>query len=278
MGDEKKIREEVSAFYAEAVRRKASCCGAPANAGEIAALAGYRPDDLAGLPEGVADSAFGCGNPLAFGEVGPGEVVLDLGCGAGLDLLIAARKVGSEGRVIGVDMTDAMLERARANAAAAGLANIDLRKGLIEELPVESGSVDWVVSNCVINLSPDKPKVFAEIARALKPGGRMLVSDIVVEALPDWVRADKALYTACVAGAISEAEYAAGLRAAGLEAVEVRDRMVYDAAEIEALYEDELPDATGPEAEAAREALRRAAREIAGKVWSALFHARKPAA
>ena len=137
-------------------------------------------------------------------------------------------------------MTDAMIERAQANAAAAGLANVEVRKGLIEDLPVDDASVDWVISNCVINLSPDKPAVFAEIARVLKPGGRMLVSDIVVEDLPDWVRENKALYSACVAGAISESDYVAGLRAAGLADVEVRDRLVYDAGQLEAMYREEI--------------------------------------
>lgn len=284
MSEEKKIRDEVSAFYAKAVARKAasSCCASPEGEEAVAALAGYRRAELAALPDGVAASAFGCGNPLAFGEVRPGEVVLDLGCGAGIDLLIAAEKVGPRGRVIGVDMTDEMLERARANVAAAGLANVEPRKGLIENLPVESGSVDWVISNCVINLSPDKEKVFAEIARVLKPGGRMLISDIVVETLPDRARANKALYTACVAGAISEAAYVAGLRAAGLDDVEVRDRLVYDAGQIEELYRNELADAedaTGAsDGRSPRDALRDIAQEIAGKVWSALFHARKPAA
>lgn len=262
MGEEKKIREEVSAFYAKAVSRKdgGSCCAPPEGEGTVAALAGYRPAELAALPDGVAASAFGCGNPLAFGELRPGEVVLDLGCGAGLDLLIAAEKVGPRGRVIGVDMTDEMLERARDNVAAAGRANIELRKGLIEDLPVESGSVDWVIS------------------RVLKPGGRMLVSDIVVETLPDRVRANKTLYTACVAGAISEAAYVAGLRAAGLDAIEVRARLVYDAGQIEALYRNELPGAGDALGTSSRNALHDIARKISGKVWSALFHARKPAA
>ena len=262
-----RVREEVSEFYAKAVARTGGCC-----AGAVAS--GYAADELARLPDDAVASAFGCGNPLAFGEVAAGDVVVDLGSGAGIDLIVAGRKVGPRGRVIGVDMTDAMIERARANVAAAGLANVEVRKGLIEALPVEPGSVDWVVSNCVVNLSPDKPAVFAEIFRVLKPGGRMLISDIVVEDLPDWVRADKVLYSACVAGAISEAEYVAGLTTAGLEAVEVRDRLVYDCCQIEALYRDELADA----AAVPDENLRRAAQAVDGKVWSAMFYARKPAA
>lgn len=269
-----KVREEVSEFYAKAVARTGGCC-AGTSRDDLAALSGYAADELARLPDDAVASAFGCGNPLAFGEVTPGEVVVDLGSGAGIDLIVAGRKVGPRGRVIGVDMTDAMIERARANIAAAGLANVEVRKGLIEALPVAAGSVDWVVSNCVVNLSPDKPAVFAEIFRVLKPGGRMLISDIVVEDLPDWVRADKLLYSACVAGAIGEAEYVAGLGAAGLEEIEVRDRLVYDCCQIEALYRDELADAKA--ASLPDETLRRAAQEVDGKVWSAMFYARKPA-
>jgi len=273
-GKHAQVREEVSEFYAKALTRAGGCCGGTSQ-DALAALSGYGADELERLPDDAVASAFGCGNPLAFGEVKPGDVVVDLGSGAGIDLIVAAQKVGPQGRVIGVDMTEAMIERARANVAAAGLANVEVRKGLIEDLPIESGSVDWVISNCVINLSPDKPAVFAEIFRVLKPGGRMLISDIVVEDLPDWVRADKLLYSACVAGAISEADYVAGLGAAGLEAVEVRDRLVYDCCQLEALYRGETPGAAAGSVSADR--LRKAAQAVDGKVWSAMFHARKPA-
>ncbi len=278
MGDRTKLHDEVSEFYARAVVRSDGGCGAASD--DFVALTGYADDDLANLPDDVLASAFGCGNPVAFSRVMPGDTVVDLGSGAGIDLLIAGRKVRAQGRVIGVDMTDAMIERARANAAAAGLDNVEVRKGLIEDLPVDDGSVDWVISNCVINLSPDKSAVFAEIARVLKPGGEMLVSDIVVEDLPDWVRENKALYSACVAGAISEGDYVAGLRAAGLADVEVRDRLVYDAGQLEAMYREEIPDAAKlrEAGESAEAALRRAATEVAGKVWSINVYARKPGA
>ncbi len=275
MDDQEKIRDEVSEFYAKAVARGGGCC-AGSTQDTVATLTGYGGDEIARLPDDAVASAFGCGNPLAFGGVEPGDVVLDLGSGAGIDIIIAGQKVGPKGRVIGVDMTDAMIERARENAAAAGLANVEVRKGLIEALPVAAGSVDWVISNCVINLSPDKPAVFAEIFRVLKPGGQMLVSDIVVEDLPAWVRADKVLYSACVAGAISEAEYVAGLAAAGLEGVEVRDRLVYDCCQLEALYRDELAREAESEP-VSDEVLRRAVQEVGGKVWSAMVYARKPA-
>ncbi len=276
MNGRTKLHDEVSEFYARAVVRS----GSGSASVEGAVLTDYAAADLAGLPDDVLASAFGCGNPVAFSRVKPGDTVVDLGSGAGIDLLIAGRKVGAQGRVIGVDMTDAMIERARANIAAAGLANVELRKGLIEELPVDDASVDWVISNCVINLSPDKPAVFAEIARVLKPGGEMLVSDIVVEDLPGWVRENKALYSACVAGAISEGDYVAGLRAAGLADVEVRDRLVYDAGQLEAMYREEIPDTATVRGagESTEAALRPAAAQVAGKVWSINVYARKPEA
>jgi SAM-dependent methyltransferase len=266
------IRLQVSRAYAEAVSRPASnggCCSGPSPKGVAARAAGYGQEDLAGLPEDAVANAFGCGNPVAFSEVGEGEVVLDLGSGAGLDLLLAARKVGPTGRVIGVDMTPEMLERARRNVA--DQANIEVRQGFIEELPVEDCSVDWVISNCVINLSPDKPRVFREIARVLKPGGRMRVSDIVVQDLPEEVRRDPALYCSCISGAISEEEYLQGLRAAGLQDVEVLERAVYSGTTLEDLVKSELPvnqrSCCGPAAGMAR--------SLEGRVWSARFAARK---
>jgi SAM-dependent methyltransferase len=190
-----------------------------------AALAGYENIEQHG---DAAAASFGCGNPLAFSAVREGDTVLDLGSGAGLDLLLAAEQTGPGGRVIGVDTTEAMVQAARRNARRAGHGNIDVRLGLIEDLPVESGSVDWVISNCVINLSPDKPRVFSELYRVMKPGARFSITDIVVEFLPEWIRQSAAAWSACVAGAISEEGYVRGLCAAGLEDVEVVDRLVYD--------------------------------------------------
>lgn len=284
MNDHDDVRKEVSTFYAKAVSSAAGggCCSGPAQKGAVANLAGYSREELDVLPADAVAGSFGCGNPLAFSDVEAGDVVLDLGSGAGIDLLIAARKVGPTGHVIGVDMTDEMIAKAKANIAAAGLDNVEVRKGLIEDLPVESSSVDWVVSNCVINLSPDKPKVFAEIARVLKPGGRLLISDIVVDDLPEWVRHNKALYTACVAGAIGEAAYLNGLRYAGLEDVAVRERLLYEPSQLEAIVRTELPG--GKQALASDsgflddESIRRLVRSVTGKVWSAKFYARKQVA
>jgi SAM-dependent methyltransferase len=221
------VRREVSESYAKAVSRPSQgggCCsgGAPVQKGAVVALGGYSKSELSALPEEAVVNSFGCGNPVALAGLAEGEVVLDLGSGAGIDLFLAAKKVGPKGRVIGVDMTDAMIAKASENIRKGKYTNVEVRKGIIEELPVEDASVDWVISNCVINLSPEKPRVFREIARVLKPGGKMLVSDIVATDLPEEIRRSSTLYSSCVSGAISEDEYLAGLRAVGLVDVEVR--------------------------------------------------------
>lgn len=255
MSKQEIIRAQVSKNYAKAVSAPAGadccqpsaatdqCCSTPIQKGEAVKLAGYDQAALAELPPDSVVNSFGCGNPVAYSDVKPGDVVVDLGSGAGIDILIAGKKVGPTGRVIGVDMTDAMIQRAEENVRTAGLTNVEVRKGIIEELPIDTASVDWLISNCVINLSPEKSKVFREIARVLKPGGQMLVSDIVVEDLPDWVRENEILYSSCVAGAISEAEYIEGLRQAGLVDIEVRDRLVYDSSALKGLIQNELADA-----------------------------------
>lgn len=282
MGDAETTRRDVSADYARAVASTGTgCCGGAAPKGAVARIAGYTDAEMAALPAEAVVNAFGCGNPLAFSAVRPGQVVLDLGCGAGIDLLLAAKKVGAEGKVIGVDMTEAMIARARQNIAAAGLANVEIRRGIIEDLPVTSGSVDWVVSNCVINLSPEKERVFAEIARVLRPGGMMLVSDIVAEDLPVEIVQDRRLYSSCLAGAVGEAAYAAGLLRVGLDDIEILDRLVYDAAQLAALIGSELSDAGGSGCCGGGQGVdpdlaRRWAGELAGKVASIAIRARKP--
>lgn len=238
------VRESVSRAYTTALERstrgEGGCCG-PAPAGVAASCAGYG-DALEDVPESAARSSFGCGNPVALADLEPGETVLDLGSGAGLDLVLAARKVGETGRVIGVDMTDAMLDAARRNLADAGIGWGEVRRGLIEDLPVDDASVDRVISNCVINLSPEKPAVFREIARVLRPGGRFSISDIVAEDLPRAVLEHAAAYAACVAGAISESDYLAGLRDVGLVDVEITERQVYTADQLRALVASDLQD------------------------------------
>jgi len=260
------VRKAIASHYADAItqRETSGVCGG--------GLAGYTDKQRAALPAEAVDSSFGCGNPVAFSGVKPGDVVLDLGSGAGADLLLASKIVGPQGHVIGVDMTDAMIAKARDNIRAAGATNVEVRKGIIEDLPVTAGSVDWVISNCVINLSPEKTKVFREIARVLKPGGQMIVSDIVVNGVPDELLAEAAKYTACVAGALSEEEYLAGLRAAGLADVKVLARLVYDASQIEGALLDVPKGNTVSSVQ-----LRQMVEQVAGKVWSAKFAARKPA-
>lgn len=274
-----RVRAQVSKAYAEAVIGDGSCDGS----GEVkpkgvaAQTAGYSKEELESLPVEATGSSFGCGNPTAFAGLREGEVVVDLGSGAGIDLLLASSKVGPRGRVIGVDMTDEMIERARAAIVSAGVDNVEVRKGLIEELPVEDASADLVISNCVINLSPDKPRVFAEIARVLRPGGRMSVSDIVVERLPWWVRRIPSVYNSCAGGAISESRYVAALEAAGLEEVEVLDRFHYEASQMTQLVLSEIPGRLATFVRTLRLTwlVRILARWLEGKVWSARFAARK---
>jgi SAM-dependent methyltransferase len=183
----------------------------------------YDPEQLGPLPTGAVAASLGCGNPTALADLRPGEVVLDLGSGGGIDVLLSAQRVGPTGIAYGLDMTDEMLALARRNADAAGATNARFLKGEIEAVPLPAGSVDVVISNCVINLSTDKPRVFAEIARVLRPGGRMSVSDVVADdALSAADRAARGDYAGCIAGALSFSEYAAGLAAAGLAGIEIR--------------------------------------------------------
>ena len=218
------IRELVRQRYAEiardgSVKSTAGCCGPPP-AG-IAERIGYSAADTSAVPEG-ANLGLGCGAPLAAAALQEGETVLDLGSGAGFDAFLAAREVGSTGQVIGVDMTDEMLAKARANAQQAGFSNVEFRKGYIEALPVDAASVDVVLSNCVINLVPDKAAVYREVARVLRPGGRMVISDVVLnEPLPEVIAADVAALTGCVAGAALRDQYLATIAAAGLADIEV---------------------------------------------------------
>jgi arsenite methyltransferase len=280
-GSDKK-RQSVSKAYANAVKSesKQSCCSGPVPKGVAALLAGYTSKDLDSLPADAIKNSFGCGNPLAFSEVKEGDVVLDLGSGAGIDILIAGKKVGAKGKAIGIDMTDEMIARAKENISASGLNNVEVRKGIIENLPVESNSVDWVISNCVINLSPEKQKVFKEIARVLKPGGKMAVSDIVAEDLPQAVRKSKLLYNSCIAGAISEKEYLAGLESAGLIDVQVKERLVYDASLLAGFVKSEIENPAAGCCPGPKEEIKdidpKMIESLAGKIWSAKFYAKKP--
>ena len=229
MSDDK-THELVQKAYAEVARKQSSCCG-PTSGSCCGTDKAYAVPDHP-VPE--ADLGLSCGNPLAFGYINKGDVVLDLGSGAGKDVFLAAQKVGDEGRAIGVDMTSEMLALARKNAvrffATTGLANVEFREGHIEHLPVDDASVDLVISNCVINLSPDKPQVFREVRRVLKGGGRMIVSDIVLNRpLPESARNDADLYAACIAGALLRDEYIQAVRDAGFAKVDILGEHTYQA-------------------------------------------------
>lgn len=213
------IKEVVRERYGAIARGEQSGCGCASKI-VVAEAVGYSKEDLA--LAGDANLGLGCGNPLALAELKPGMTVLDLGSGAGFDALLAWRQVGPSGKVIGVDMTDDMLARARENAAKLGAANVEFRKGHIEKLPVDDNSVDFIISNCVINLSPSKPDVFREIHRVLKPGGRFAVSDIVLLSdLPDQIKNDVSAYVGCVAGASYLHDYVRCALEAGLTSLSI---------------------------------------------------------
>ena len=227
------IHEAVRARYAEAARVAGSgpvgersealesCCTDDGRVVFGSLL--YAPDDRADLPEAAVLASLGCGNPTAVAELQPGETVLDLGSGGGIDVLLSARRVGPSGRAIGIDMTDEMLELARRNAAEMGVANVEFRKGTIETLPVADSSVDVVISNCVVNLAADKGAVFAGIARVLRSGGRMGISDVVADdSLSPSDRAERGSFVGCIAGALSMTEFRDGLQAVGLTDIEIQ--------------------------------------------------------
>lgn len=218
------VKEAVKARYSEVAEGTATCgslCGCTENAADLAESFGYSADELASLPEG-ANLGLSCGNPQAVAALKPGETVLDLGSGAGFDVFLASPKVGPSGRAIGVDMTDAMLERARAYAEKAGFKNVEFRKGEIEALPLEDGTVDVAISNCVLNLVPDKDRAFREIHRVLKSGGRLAVSDMAWEVEPnDSVRSDLEALVGCIGGALVLDDYVARLMRAGFNSVQV---------------------------------------------------------
>lgn len=203
-----------------------SCCGAPGDltTADISLGLGYSREDVTAVPEG-ANMGLGCGNPQALGSLQPGETVLDLGSGGGFDCFLAARAVGVEGQVIGVDMTPEMITKSRRNAKKAGIGNVDFRLGELENLPIADGIVDVIISNCVINLSPEKERVFREAFRVLKPGGRLAVSDVVAAAeLPEVLKKDMAFHTGCIAGASSVQELEAMLYRAGFDKVKIKPK------------------------------------------------------
>jgi arsenite methyltransferase len=258
--------------------KQSGCCG-PSQVAETGAARFYAPDELVDLPESVTEASLGCGNPLAIAALQPGEVVLDLGSGGGIDCFLAARKVGPEGRVIGLDMTPDMIKLARRNAKRMGMTNVDFRFGEMEEMPLPDDSVDVVISNCVINLSPDKDAVFAEAYRVLRPGGRLSVSDIVVDGdLPQYIRSRLDAWAGCVAGALDETVYLSKIRAAGFERVEVLSRE-YSTVDEAAQWDEVQVVVAGACAQEVKKALaeaRLSPAELASRIASIKVTAYKP--
>lgn len=275
--DKQELQSKVRQKYARAIAARtgsstsgccssAGCCGSDnQQATDMITGTLYAFDDLAGLPEDLLKLSLGCGNPTAMGNLYPGETVLDLGSGAGLDVLLSARRVGAYGKAYGLDMTDEMLVEANANKVRAGVANAEFLKGTIESIPLPDGCVDVVISNCVINLSVDKDRVFREIFRVLRPGGRIAVSDIVLtRPLPESIRMSLLAWAGCMAGALTDEEYRGKLTAAGFQQIELEVTRVYDMTGSSG--QKWLPEAT-PE-------LRES---INGSLVSAFVRAKKPA-
>jgi arsenite methyltransferase len=268
------VVDEVRARYAQSARgvldgtttrteSVASCCGPSGEAafGELL----YSELDRAGLPDAAVLASLGCGNPTAVAELRPGEIVLDLGSGGGIDVLLSARRVGQSGFAFGLDMTDEMLELARENQRKAGVENVEFLRGEIEAIPLPDRSVDVIISNCVVNLSGDKRKVIAEAFRVLKPGGRFAVSDVVVRGeVPSQVRQSMELWVGCIAGALTESEFQTYLAEAGFEQIDIEPTRIYQ-------FEDARAFLSGAGFDS--EVL---AREVGGCVMGAFVRARKP--
>jgi len=269
--EEREIKDTVKEKYGRAalkvVSGDGSCCGTASSRGECDPITGklYTADETGGLPEEAVRASLGCGNPTALAQLSPGETVLDLGSGGGIDVLLSAKRVGPAGKAYGLDMTDEMLALARENQRKAGVTNAEFLKGEIEAIPLPDDSVDVIISNCVINLSADKDRVLAEAFRVLKPGGRFAVSDVVVRGeIPEAIRRSVELWIGCVAGALEEAEYREKLGKAGFEAIDLEPTRVYRVEDAR-----EFLAGAGLDADAI-------APEVDGKFMSAFVRARKP--
>lgn len=270
--DTRSIREFVKEKYRAAAERAtkggSSCCGAAPPLGNVDPITTglYSPDEQAHLPADALAASLGCGNPTALAELRRGETVLDLGSGGGIDVLLSARRVGPTGKAYGLDMTEEMLALARANQRQAGVDNVEFLKGEIEHIPLPDASVDVVISNCVINLSGDKPRVLREVFRVLKPGGRLAVSDIVVNgAMPDQIRRNLELWAGCVAGALEAEQYRSLLTEAGFQDIGIEPTRIYTAKDAEEFMQGtDLP-------------AHELAPQVEGKFMSAFVRASKPA-
>lgn len=272
--DKKAVRERVRERYASvalATGEQADVCGAdlccagsPANKNAITCRL-YDQAEARELPAQALSASLGCGNPSALADLKAGETVLDLGSGGGIDVLLSARRVGPAGKVFGLDMTEEMLTLARENARRAGASNVEFLRGELESVPLPDGSIDVIISNCVINLSPDKDRAFKEMFRVLRGGGRLAITDIAVRGeIPPEIRASFELWTGCIAGALEQDEYRAGLERAGFEQVAIEPVRVYSALEVEGLLAQAVPDAVA------------LAPLLGGKLMSAFVRARKP--
>jgi len=268
MGDIKEtVREQYQSAALQVVEggKRATCGSDATGCCDPVSANLYQAAETAWLPEEAILASLGCGNPTALADLSPGETVLDLGSGGGIDVLLSARRVAPGGKAYGIDMTDAMLELARANQRKAGVTNVEFLKGDIEHIPLPDASVDVIISNCVINLSADKPAVFREAFRVLKPGGRFAVSDVVVcGEIPDVVRHSMELWVGCVAGALEEQEFRDLLQVAGFTDVDIEPTRVYD-------FEDARAVLSGAGLDA--DVL---AREVCGRIKGAFVRARKP--
>ena len=278
------VREVVKERYGQAVKAvmsgaKASCCGSSAKELPLGFDTDpitrdlYASDETAGLPAEALLASFGCGNPTALAELKPGEVVLDLGSGGGIDVLLSARRVGPTGKAYGLDMTDEMLALANANKAKAGATNVEFLRGNIESIPLPNDTADVIISNCVINLSSDKDQVLREAMRVLKPGGRLAVSDIVLrKPLAEPARKSMELWTGCIAGALLDSEYESKLRAAGFTDIGIEPTRIYEKADAEQMA------ATAMGSSCCGADVEQALSSLDGAVMSAFVRARKPLA
>jgi len=268
--EQKNVKEVVRKTYAEAALKVVdggSCCGplACCSSDDPITTNLYELDQVNEIPAEALAASLGCGNPTALAELSPGEVVLDLGSGGGIDVLLSAKRVGPSGKAYGVDMTDEMLELARANQRKAGIENVEFLKGDIDNVPLPDNSVDVLISNCVINLSDDKAAVLREAFRLLRPGGRFAVSDVVVRGqVPDAIRRNVELWTGCVAGALEDQEYRSKLAAAGFVEIGVEPTRVYTTEDAGQFLKESGVDAAA------------IAAEVDGKFMSAFIRARKP--
>lgn len=273
MSTTEEIKQVVKERYAQAATRvqsgRASCCGGGSTAAQTCDPISsklYSNEEGASIPDTALLASLGCGNPTALAKLNPGETVLDLGSGGGIDVLLSARRVGPTGKAYGLDMTDEMLALARENQMKAGVENVEFLKGEIENIPLPDNSVDVIISNCVINLSADKDKVFREAFRVLKPGGRLAVSDIVVRGdMPPEVQRSMELWAGCMAGALRDTEYVTKVKAAGFKAVEIEPTRIYTESDARQSFSDKGLD------------IDRIAPQVDGKFMSAFVRATKPA-